>query len=66
MKIRDPKRDPMEGDVVEAHGELRRVTAVTELGAVFYEVEGEERVCCIKSWQGWCNGEMKPRSGRAA
>lgn len=57
MMERNPRVDPVAGDVVEVAGEVRTVLEITKGGAVVYRVgEGEERICDPKFWAVWARG----------
>lgn len=60
MKLRDPKKDPMPGDIVEFARETREVIEIMPRGAVVYRVLGQERICCRKAWVGWTHGQVAP------
>ena len=66
MKLRDPKKDPQPGDIVEFARETREVIDILPRGAIVYRLQGQERICCRKAWQGWAHGAMVPLAEAAA
>jgi hypothetical protein len=62
MTDRDPKRDPLPGDVVCVGFACRTVTAITAGGAIRYRGDRHDGMCSLGMWRVWCKGSAAYRS----